>query len=431
MSQSMPVCNNLEDLYESALLLIGNAPKLRDWCNGDENTNVTLGGKSVPSLRKLIANINRVAGIATLQNIGGVRPDGVTIGIDDLGVISVIAAALRQAGGGLNVDASGKLYVDFSQMPTDKFEALLKSLRLPIWLNGNINFYVDQNHASASDSLVTGRGLSASLPFKTIQACAKYVANNYNLAGYIVYINVNSGTYEERLSLPDFNANGGLIWLKRYSGVSRADVVIKDTGAADQISVSGGLWRIEGLTIKKIVNLSSLTGSSYIYPISSSAGTLQIYTCDIQLELSGSLGSEIYAYINMLTTSGTGIIAMRPFSSENTRMAVPAAISNVFVTGLHVNNGGSFSLYNGNSGTNGNFQVSGAFSAFASVSRGAINVGSGQPVRFAFSSGSPAPSGKRYSITNGGSIATGNRGADYFPGSVAGTADASTYSWYK
>lgn len=53
-----------------------------------------------------------------------------------------------------------EFHVDFSQMPTDKFEALMKSLRLPVWITRNINFYVDKSHANASDTLNAERGLS-------------------------------------------------------------------------------------------------------------------------------------------------------------------------------------------------------------------------------------------------------------------------------
>ena len=32
------------------------------------------------------------------------------------------------------VDGTGKLYVDFASMPTGKFESMLKSIRVPVWL---------------------------------------------------------------------------------------------------------------------------------------------------------------------------------------------------------------------------------------------------------------------------------------------------------
>ncbi|OUO51676.1 hypothetical protein B5F76_09330, partial [Desulfovibrio sp. An276] len=55
-----------------------------------------------------------------------------------------ITEACIQDGGGLSVDEDGKLFVDFDSMPTDKFEAMLKSIRVPIWLAANKAFYVNQ-----------------------------------------------------------------------------------------------------------------------------------------------------------------------------------------------------------------------------------------------------------------------------------------------
>lgn len=51
-------CTQFEDLFESALLVIANAKKLRDWVNGDEFTDVELGGVLTPTLRKLVADID-------------------------------------------------------------------------------------------------------------------------------------------------------------------------------------------------------------------------------------------------------------------------------------------------------------------------------------------------------------------------------------
>lgn len=51
-------CQQFEGLQESAALVIGNAEKLRDWVNGDEQATVVLGGKATPSIRKLVHDID-------------------------------------------------------------------------------------------------------------------------------------------------------------------------------------------------------------------------------------------------------------------------------------------------------------------------------------------------------------------------------------
>ena len=71
-------------------------------------------------------------------------------------------------GGGLGFDKSGKLYVDFSSRPTEKFEAMLKSIRVPIWLTKNLTVYVA---TTGSDRLDEGRGsrlISRSRLFKLL-----------------------------------------------------------------------------------------------------------------------------------------------------------------------------------------------------------------------------------------------------------------------
>lgn len=44
---------------------------------------------------------------------------------------------------------------------------------------------------------------------------------------------------------------------------------------------------------------------------------------------------------------------------------------------------------------------------------------------------SHAATGKRYNAYSSGTIDTGGAGPDFFPGSIAGTAESETYSWYK
>ena len=51
-------CTDIARLHECALLVVANADLLRQWVNGDEQTDVTLGGKLTPSIRKLVAEID-------------------------------------------------------------------------------------------------------------------------------------------------------------------------------------------------------------------------------------------------------------------------------------------------------------------------------------------------------------------------------------
>ena len=62
--------------------------------------------------------------------------DDVTIKRNQTAVYVALDALIRQ-GGGLAVGSDKRIYVDFSLMPTDAFEELLKSIRVPIWLTKN------------------------------------------------------------------------------------------------------------------------------------------------------------------------------------------------------------------------------------------------------------------------------------------------------
>ena len=170
--------------------------------------------------------------------------DDVTIKRNQTAVYVALDALIRQ-GGGLAVGSDKRIYVDFSLMPTDAFEELLKSIRVPIWLTKNKSFYV--NGAAGSDTLDAGRGESVGKPFKTIQACIDYVTSNYNLNSYSIGIRIFPGIYEEKLKLGDFSRTTGYISLIDHEG--NYGVTISQDNATT-ISASGGLWYLRGLVLK-------------------------------------------------------------------------------------------------------------------------------------------------------------------------------------
>ena len=133
---------------------------------------------------------------------GLVPIDDVTIKRNQTVVYVALDALIRQ-GGGLAVGQDKRIYVDFSLMPTDAFEELLKSIRVPIWVEGSKSFYVNQ--VTGSDTLDAGRGESVGKPFKTIQACLDYVTSNYNLNSHNIGIRIYPGVYDEQLELGEFS----------------------------------------------------------------------------------------------------------------------------------------------------------------------------------------------------------------------------------
>jgi hypothetical protein len=85
-----------------------------------------------------------------------------------------------QNGGGLALDGSGDIYVDFSLMPTDKFQALLQSLRLPIWLIANKTWYIRPDGNDNND----GSANTAAKAFRTIQAALNYISANTSVPSF-------------------------------------------------------------------------------------------------------------------------------------------------------------------------------------------------------------------------------------------------------
>lgn len=152
-----------------------------------------------------------------------------------------INQALADPASGLSVDAStGKLKVDFSQMPTDKFEELLASLDMLIPLRSNLDLYVGLN---GTDDESDGRG-AQNKPFRTVQYAAQYVASKYNIGPHRVRIMVLDGNYGTSIiNLPSFSASTGYIVIQSASG-NKAAV---RTGAFNA-SVSGATYSIRHLT---------------------------------------------------------------------------------------------------------------------------------------------------------------------------------------
>lgn len=115
-------CSSLEGLYEAALILLTNAHKVAAWTNSDEQTDVELGGKMTPSIRKLVESISKISKLATMSSPGAVQPDGVTTKVNSLGVLSVVTATsnsiglVKPDGTTINIDAAGKIFANIATL---------------------------------------------------------------------------------------------------------------------------------------------------------------------------------------------------------------------------------------------------------------------------------------------------------------------------
>lgn len=220
--------------------------------------------------------ISTKAPIATKKKPGLVQiGDGLAITPE--GLLSVLIASTSQAGlvkprYGLKIGKDGSLDVDFGDMPTDKFEELLKSIRVPIWLTKSLTVYVA---TTGSDTLDDGRGLTPGKPFASIQAAVNYVSTTYNLYKYNATISVAPGNYgREHILLPSYTTSTGKLIIKG-SGAARTDVV-----CGRFVSSYASIYEIYNLTIFQKDVTSGTVGS-----VEASAGQIDLY--NVQVNFAG------------------------------------------------------------------------------------------------------------------------------------------------
>lgn len=309
---------------------------------------------------------------------------------------------------GITINEAGEIAVDFSQMPTDKFEDLVKSIRVPIWLKSGKNFYV--NVSTGSDTEDEGRGESASKPFKTIQKCINYIADNYNLSSYIAYVNIADGTYEEDVSLPLYNSTTGSIQISGNSENKNAVIVRRI------YSQSAVTYNIRNLTVQRTASFSNFGGIVLI-----SAGRVNF----LNVEIDATLVPETSAGFAGLVCSSNAFCNISGSSSiSNPGIFIRTNATTKCANGIQATSGGRINF-------NGNLNLIGdAPENF--VCAAADNLSS---IRFV-SSGLPYPVGtptvinegnklgKRYNVRTNAIIDTSGQGPELFPGEIAGTTSS-------
>ncbi len=351
-----------------------------------------------------------------------------------------INQALADQTSGLVVNSStGRLGVDFSNMPTDKFEALLKGLKMKVPLSANMNVYVSITNSAAGDDIVDGRGTAAK-PFKHIQAAVNYITSTYSLGGYGVNILVVAGTYPENITLPDYDRGTGAIAILPASGAR--DVVIDAQplghgGAGVNVSALGGTWVLQSLDLRRTERptLSATFTGGCVHAIG--AGT-QVYMrgCSVTqtAPAGGATGGNEFGCRLLYADSGARIIlrasglagsitAVQPSDSQGAALGYPST------TVIDLRRGGSMLLYRDpNDALHHDIDCYGAFDCFLLVSQGSsVNTGGTGPL---VSFTDHNTNGKKYRVYQGSYVA-GTGSQDYFPGDEAGSLDTTTYCWYS
>ena len=334
---------------------------------------------------------------------GLVPIDDVTIKRNQTQIYVALDALIRQ-GGGLAVGSDKRIYVDFSLMPTDAFEELLKSIRVPVWLTGNKNFYV--NGTTGSDVLDAGRGENASKPFKTIQAAIDYVADNYNLSNYRALINVSPGVYLEHVMLRKYNSVSGYIEIR--GAANKEDVVIRRLELQHSVT-----YLLTSVTIRQ-----DLAFANYYGVIATQAGELRIQNVCIDCTC---VPEDSYSFTAAWTRGSGGIYVIGVNSGEiPTGLTILVNTNPKLVSGIAATSGG---LYNFNADLTINGDTASTFVPISLESLSVatfVNSGANYPGRAPQVTGTGTKAGARYKIVGNSIINTNGSGPEFFPGTLPG-----------
>ena len=296
----------------------------------------------------------------------------------------------------------GHVYVDFGQMPTDKFEQMLKSIRVPIWLSGNKTWYVRTDGSDAND----GSANDAAHAFKTIQAAINFVTSNYNLGVYSATIMIAAGLYDS-ITLVKYNASTGKIYIRGASAESTT--LTKNDGNAINCVVSAGSYELRDMTIMQ-TNTQDTGGVVNCLFINEGASA-DVANCNFVFS-----ESALNSGTNGIVRVNNGSITLR---------------GNVSLQANGLGSGSRINMLMGSSG--GTLTLASDLTMNGICQRTAWASSGGQIVR----SPTALPvilgevTGKRYEVGLSGIINTAGCGASYFPGTTAGTVDSSSYGIYK
>lgn len=318
-----------------------------------------------------------------------------------------LISQIVQEGGGLSVDENGQIYVDFDSMPTDKFEAMLKSIRVPIWLTADKYFYVSP---SGSDTLDAGRGESESKPFKTFKAAVQYVADNYNMSDKHAIIRLAEGTYSEGdISLPKFSATTGYIIIEGASQAVRDTTVI----ACRMQLPFDSVYIIRHITIKQT------DSSTHGYAVLTEAGRIDLY--DVVLDtteavVSSGTNSTVRSYGGSIRiwasdTSDLAGLIIKAVSTKSINSFLQAITSGRISFAADITIMGDATVVSFVEASSGGY-IGRELSELA------------HPGRLPIVNASDTITGKRYRAYANGIISVNGGGSEFFPGTAAGTAEA-------
>ena len=345
------------------------------------------------SLVGIEGSANAIANTLALRYTDGRLKAGAAVTADDAVTLAQMLA-FPAVGGGLSV-SGGHVYVDFGQMPTDKFEEMLKSIRVPIWLSANKTWFVRTDGSDAND----GSANDAAHAFRTIQAALNFLSANYNIGNYTATVIVQGGTYA-RFTLPKYTGGLGKIVV---SGESKSTVIIDETNASCVLTSTSGEYTVENMTLRCTKDYESNVNYAALWVFANS--TIKINNIDFVVNES---------VVHTGTVCGIcctkGAVEIR----ENCTLQLNGLASGSRLRAMYLYASGSVALYN-------DLVINGTCENVCICDQSTWTRSSADPVI------TGTVVGKRYNSTNYGTIQTRGGGASYFPGSVAGTTSDGRY----
>lgn len=328
--------------------------------------------------------------------------------------LKVQAGDLIASGGGLGA-ADGKIRVELSGMAQTERESLALSLGVLPRLSADLHVYVNPAGSNAPGE---GRGLSAALPFQTIQAAVDWVRGHRDLCFYNAIIHLSAGSHAGGIVLREFSASGGgLIFQGEETGAEPLTTIIlgNDMCCLD-------FYGSYPVTLKNIKFKSAFTASVYRFcsqlRLWSGAVTLDRFESEINLgddmaanacarfvrvadsslliQNTGAAPSKI-SVLNYAPTRADCVFDIQPNGYLNFGYGASAEAAKLIFTGQTRDclalNGGNFTRY----------------SMATPITPQGVNY-----------------SARRYALYSGAVCRTGGAGPEFFPGNEAGYCDASS-----
>ena len=265
-----------------------------------------------------------------------------------------------------------------------------------IKLAASLNLYVA---TTGSDTNNTGQ--NAGSPFQTIQKAVNVAVSSYDTQLHNITVNIANGTYPNPVVVSNPLFGGSTLSLVG-NPASPTSVLITANNAHAIHCGGGGNLSISGLSLQTTGSVSGIP----------SIGILSDGNSNVTI--TGAMNFGLCAGNHMWASSGGNISITSPYSITGGAQAHyfsgSAGVITIPAAGVTVTLSGSpaFSVAFAEAIQGGNISISSAQATF-----------------------SGSATGKRYLANLLGQINTGGSGVNYFPGNVAGTADASTFSLYS